>query len=93
MGVRIALGARVADVARLVIGDGLRVVAVGIALGCLLALLAGHWVAPLLFRIAPTDPAVFVAVIAALLLVGAAACAIPALRATRVDPNEALRAD
>jgi putative ABC transport system permease protein len=93
MGVRIALGARVADVAALVVGDGLRVIVVGIGLGSLAALAAGRWVAPLLFEISPKDPAVFASVVALLLLVAIAASWVPAMRASRVDPNEALRSD
>ncbi len=93
MGVRVALGARANDVIRLIVRDGLRVVVPGVALGAAIALLAGRWVAPLLFNVSPTDPPVIVAVIATLLVVAVAASWLPALRAARVDPNEALRAD
>ncbi len=91
LGVRIALGARLGDVVRLVVGDGLRVALVGMALGGLVALWAGRWIAPLLFAQSPRDPLVFGAVAGALLAVALVASAIPALRATRVNPNEALR--
>ncbi len=91
LGVRIALGARAADVVRLVVGDGIRIALAGVAAGCLLALWAGHWIAPLLFAQSPRDPLVFGLVTAALLIVACLASGLPALRATRVDPNVALR--
>ena len=58
-----------------------------------IALFAGRWIAPLLFHVSPKDPPVLVAVIVTLIAVAVAASWIPALRAARVDPNEALRAD
>jgi putative ABC transport system permease protein len=93
LGVRRALGAQAADVARLVVSDGLRVVAIGVALGLVAALWAGRWLKPLLFDVSPTDPAVYVFVAVTLVLVAIAASFLPALRATRVDPNVALRTD
>jgi predicted permease len=91
LGVRIALGARMKDLVKLVVGGSIRVALLGIALGTVIALVAGHWLAPLLFAESPRDPVVFGAVI--LVLLGAAlfASGIPALRAARVDPNVALR--
>jgi ABC-type lipoprotein release transport system permease subunit len=62
-----------------------------VAAGCLLALWAGHWIAPLLFAQSPRDPLIFGLVTAALLIVAGLASGLPALRATRVDPNVALR--
>jgi putative ABC transport system permease protein len=93
MGVRVALGAQARDVVRLVVREGLRVVIPGVALGAIIALLAGRWVAPLLFQVSPTDPPVLVSVVLTLIAVAIAASWIPATRAARVDPNEALRAD
>jgi len=93
LGVRIALGAQAADVLRLVVGDGVRFALAGIAIGVALALASGHWVAPLLFGVSPKDPIVFGAVVATLAVVGLVASAIPAMRASRVDPNVALRSD
>jgi len=93
MGVRVALGARAMDVVRLVVKEGLGVIAVGVIVGGVLAMLAGRWLAPLLFNVSPKDPAVFTAVVLILMGVAVAASWIPALRASRVDPQEALRAE
>jgi putative ABC transport system permease protein len=92
-GVRVALGARMVDVARQVIGEGLRVVAVGVIVGIALALAAGKVIAALLYGVEPSDPGVILVVSAILLLVAAAAALIPAWRAASVDPLSALRAD
>jgi putative ABC transport system permease protein len=91
--VRIALGARASDVARLVVGDAVRVGAIGIALGVALALWATKWVKPLLYDVSPTEPGIYVTVALVLLAVAVLASWVPARRATRVDPNVALRAD
>jgi predicted permease len=93
MGVRVALGARTADVAGLVIGESLRIVAVGVALGVIAALVAGRWIAPLLFEVSPRDPMVLAAVVVTLMGVSLLASWLPAVRASRVDPAESLRAD
>ncbi len=93
IGVRMALGARAASVARLVIGDGLRVVALGVAIGLLLSLAGGQLVASMLYHVAPHDPLVLASVSIVLLLAAALACAVPAWRATRIDPVIALRAE
>ncbi len=93
LGVRIALGARLRDVVRLVVGDGLRVALLGVMAGGVLALWAAGWIAPLLFEQSPRDPAILGAVSLTLLGVAVVASAIPALRATRVDPNVALRTE
>ncbi|MEO8139758.1 MAG: ABC transporter permease [Gemmatimonadota bacterium] len=93
LGIRIALGARLGDVVRLVVGDGLRVALIGVALGGVVALWAGRWIAPLLFAQSPRDPVVFVVVTAVLLAVALLASAIPALRASRVNPKVALQSE
>ena len=93
LGVRRALGAQAAHVMRLVVVDGLRVAGIGVALGAVAAFWAGKWVKPLLFNVSPRDPAVFVFVATTLILVALAASWIPALRASRVDANVALRTD
>jgi len=91
IGVRIALGAQSRDVVRLVVGQGVRFAVAGVALGLGLALLAGKWIQPLLFHQSARDPATFGAVAALLLAVALVASTMPAVRATRADPNSALR--
>jgi predicted permease len=93
IGVRVALGAQRGDVLRLVVGQGLRVTMVGIALGILASLALGPLAASLLFDVKPTDPPTFVAVAATLFIVATLASYLPARRATRVDPATALRAE
>jgi predicted permease len=93
IGVRIALGAPRGRIVRLVVGSGLRVVVTGVVIGAALALWAGRWVAALLFHESPADPAVYGVVAAVLVGVALVATAVPALAASRVDPNVALRAD
>jgi ABC-type antimicrobial peptide transport system permease subunit len=93
LGVRVALGARSADIVWLVVLQGVRVAATGATIGCALALFASRWVQPLLFRQSATDPATYLEVCAAMLLSALAASAIPAVRAARADPCTALRAD
>jgi predicted permease len=93
MGVRVALGAQARDVIRLIVREGLTIVIPGVALGIVVALVASKWLAPLLFNVSPKDPAVVSVVLVTLIAVATAASWIPATRAARVDPNEALRAD
>lgn len=93
LGVRIALGAGVSDILRLVVGEGIAFTAAGIVIGGAIALAAGHWVQPLLFDVNASDPLTYTLVAAALMVVGLLASAIPAARATRVDPTVALRTD
>ena len=91
IGVRVALGACSGDVLRLILGQGLRTIAIGVLMGIAGSLALTRTVASLLFGVTATDPLTFGAV--TLLLVGAAllACYIPARRATKVDPMVALR--
>jgi predicted permease len=91
IGVRMALGARPADVLRLMIGQGMRPVAAGLLAGLALALILGRVVATQLYGVSPTDPLTFAAVPAILALVALLANGIPAWRAARVDPVVALR--
>jgi putative ABC transport system permease protein len=93
MGVRVALGAQSRDVIQLIVREGLQIVVPGVVVGALGAIGAGRWIAPLLFGTSPKDPSVLAGVIVALLVVAVSASWIPAMRASRVDPNEALRAD
>ena len=91
IGVRAALGAATGDVLRMILGQGLRTIFIGVAIGITGSLALTRTVESLLFGVTATDPLTFSAV--TLLLVGAAllACYIPARRATRVDPMVALR--
>ena len=93
IGVRIALGAGMTDVVRLVLGQGLRFAALGILVGGGAAMWASRWVGPLLFSVSPKDPAVYGTVAVVLLAAAIFASAIPAVRASRVDPNVALRSE
>ena len=92
-GVRLAIGARPADVLRQVAGEGLRIALVGAAAGIALALAAGRAVAALLHGIGPRDPATLAIVAAVLLVIIVTASLVPAWRAARTDPLAALRAD
>ena len=91
--VRIALGARLADVVQLVVAEGTRVVAIGVVLGVGLAIVAGKLVASLLYGISPSDPATALGVAAILFVAGIAAAMFPAWRAARVDPAATLKTD
>jgi len=93
LGIRIALGAQWRDVVQLVVQQGVAFATAGIAIGLLVALIAARWIQPLLFQQSATDPVTFAAVAGVILLVALGACAIPATRATRADPNSALRSE
>jgi len=92
-GLRIALGAGLGDILALVLGEGLRRTAAGIAVGLVAALLAARWLRSLLFGVGATDPATYAGVVGLLLAVTLAACLLPAWRAARLDPVRALRHD
>jgi len=91
IGVRMALGARTADVLKLVMTNGLKLAAVGLAIGLVGAFLLTRLMARLLFHVGPTDAVTFASVSVGLLLVAFLACYLPARRATKVDPLVALR--
>jgi predicted permease len=93
LGVRIALGATPGKVLRMVIGQGMSFVVAGLSIGVAGALLLGRLMSALLFAVQPTDPLTFIAVSAVLMAVAAAACLVPALRVTAIDPMIALRSE
>ena len=92
-GIRLALGASARDLVRLVGVHSLRLTAIGIAIGLAGAWLTSSLLGDLVQGVGATDPRVFAATAAFLAVVAMAACVVPALRATRVDPNDALRAN
>ena len=92
-GVRMALGATGRDVLRLVLRQGLALAALGIVAGLVLAASASHLLASLLYGVSPFDPLTFTAIPLLLTAVAVTAAWLPARRATRVDPSEALRAE
>ena len=93
LGIRSALGAMKAELLGAVVRDGVRLTFIGVVVGLGLALLLGSYAEPLLFRVSSRDPRVLGRVAAILLAVGVLASVLPGIRATRVDPMEALRAD
>jgi putative ABC transport system permease protein len=93
IGIRVALGARRADVLRLVLGQGLRLVALGLALGLMAALALTQLMKKFLFKVSATDPVTFAGIALLLALVALLACWVPARRATKVDPMIALRCE
>lgn len=93
VGVRMALGANSADVLRLVLLRGMRQVALGLALGTVLAYALARGIASALFGVSPLDPLALAGTVLVLVAVAALACVVPAIRATHTDPLEALRAE
>ena len=93
IGVRVALGAQRADVLRLVVGGGLKMIAGGIAVGVAATVAASRVLASQLYGVTPHDPATLAGVVGVVVLAGLAACYVPARRASRVDPLVALRTD
>jgi predicted permease len=93
MGVRVALGARGADVAGLVLRETLVVIGLGLGIGLAAAVAAGGLVEPMLFQVSARDPGVIAVVVGTLLLVAVCASLVPARRAARVSPAEVLKAE
>jgi putative ABC transport system permease protein len=93
IGVRMALGAEMKDVLRLVVRQGMSPVLIGLAIGLAATLAAGHLIAAQLYQISPYNPFLIVATTAVLAIAALLACLVPARRATRVDPIVALHTE
>jgi len=91
IGIRMALGAQRGEVLRLVLVDGMTPVAIGLLVGLAGGAAAGMLIKSILFGTRPLDPMVFTAMIGSLLLTAMIASAVPALRACRIEPTQALR--
>jgi predicted permease len=91
MGIRAALGAQQSDILKLIVGQGLKLALIGVAIGIVGALALTRFLASLLFGVKPTDPLTFIAASMILIAVALLACYIPARRAAKVDPMIALR--
>ena len=91
IGVRMAIGAQRGDVLRMVLGSGMKLAVIGVAIGVAVALALAGYVASMLFGVTPFDPASYGLTSALLLAIAALACYVPARRAMRVDPLVALR--
>ncbi|MFN8004644.1 MAG: FtsX-like permease family protein, partial [Acidobacteriota bacterium] len=87
------LGARSVDVWRLILGQGLKVVVLGVAIGLIAAFALSRVMASLLFGITASDPQTYASVAVLLVIVALLACFVPARRAAKVDPMIALRAE
>jgi ABC-type antimicrobial peptide transport system permease subunit len=93
IGVRMALGARAADVLRMILAEGVVIAVVGVAVGLVGAFALSRFVATLLYGVSPTSTAIYVGAAVITILVTTAATLAPARRATTVDPTVALRSD
>jgi putative ABC transport system permease protein len=91
IGVRMAIGASRGHVLSMVVGDGMKLVLIGIAIGLAAAAALSGLMSKMLFHVTPGDPLSYAATAGVLLAVAGLACYIPALRATRVDPVVAMR--
>jgi putative ABC transport system permease protein len=91
IGIRLALGAQPRNVLLMIVKQGSRLIVIGLAIGLLGAYALTRWISSLLFGVTAKDPLTFAAAAVVLGLVALLACYIPAWRATKVDPLEALR--
>jgi putative ABC transport system permease protein len=91
IGIRMAFGAQSSSIFGLVIGQGLRMSAIGIGIGLVIAIATTRVMSSMLVDVRPTDPITFVVMALLFLGIAAAACWLPARRAARMDPNAALR--
>jgi putative ABC transport system permease protein len=93
LGIRLALGARASSVQAMVLWQGLALTLVGLGLGLIGALGLSRLLTTLLYGVSPNDPRVMAGAALLLAVVSTIACLVPAVRATRVDPVEALRSE
>jgi ABC-type antimicrobial peptide transport system permease subunit len=93
MGVRMALGANSGSIARLVLGQGGLLVSAGVALGLVGSLIATRALQAMLYEVKTSDPSALLAVVAGFAAAAFVACYLPAHRASRIDPSEALRTE
>jgi putative ABC transport system permease protein len=93
IGVRVALGAEPAAVTWLVVGNGLRLAVAGVGLGTIAAIGAGRVLSGMLFGVSAADPATLLAITVMVVAIALFASYVPARRALRIDPSEALRSD
>lgn len=93
MGIRLAIGSDAGQVFKIILGQGIRVVGIGLVLGALGAIFLGRLIRSLLYGIQPSDPGVMATVAVVLAVTGLVACLLPARRATRIDPVAALTSE
>ncbi len=93
MGVRLALGAQPSNLLRMVLAEGLRLVIAGLTLGLAVSLVVTQFLETMLFGVQPRDATTFAGVVVVLSAAAMLGCLVPALRAMRVDPMVALRAE
>ncbi len=91
LSLRIALGAQLSNILQLIVGSGLKIAGIGLTIGLLAALLLNRLIEGMLFGVSPADPIAFGTSLLLLGLAASAACLLPALRAARIDPIQALR--
>jgi predicted permease len=91
IGIRLALGSTTSALFRLIVGQGLRIVAIGTVLGLLAGVALTRWMSSLLFGVSPLDPRTFALVAIVMLAVAFVACSVPARRAIGIDPARVLR--
>jgi putative ABC transport system permease protein len=93
LGLRLAIGAGTTDILRLVLGQALRVTCAGLAIGLALTSVVSRVLTTMLYGVKAIDPGTYIAALIAIAVVAFAAAAAPAIRAARIDPVEALRAE
>jgi len=91
IGIRMALGAQPRDVLRMVVGEGVRLVLLGVAIGVGAGVALSRYLASLFFGVSPANPATYLEVALLMIAIALIACLLPALRAVRVNPMTALR--